>query len=681
MAVPIKRPQFSWMWFLLLAGLSLLAWISTYTGIMELISASSGDIGLPARIAVAFAVFMLQLMILYILDALFSGLLRWWLWPLYIIGYVILFVISVGFAFGFYWKYLEAGNVTTSTAESSIIQVEKDLQTGTSRMEQLQTTFASLARISSEKAETERNSGGTCPGSRAGDGPRRRLRDGDAQRFTFANDFITPRIGEVKNDFTQLNNDLQKIRQRDPSVTDPVTGTRGAFMAELNRKLGLVATRFNALKNDPQLLQLRDEFRARGSQTSFPDDRGGTFICPDQQLRTALNGVVRAIEELPQLDPPEVRAYEGSEAVLEAFRRLTESGIGWVNSATSVVTGAPVAEVANGLTQRDYVPLIIAIFVDICILLVSVNRPFGPFFELSRSMEAARRGDMSDYLETFYKVFQNQFDPDRRPSAAAVIAPIQDVVFDHRGHYYAAVPLDFREEDYKEWLRQRTGPSAAEAIFQATSDRPLEVSRYITSVFATLEGNDFVTLVDAETENMDAALIKKKLDQQGSVYAQADAFRLYKFRRNAWAQILLQSVGSGAKHEERAAQRRTREGTWERPRVQIPREQTEGRYVGEAKSVPVPGKPAVEEEVSHRPAIEYQGEDEPEVQDANYNDDDGKDPDPDENSYSNVKVNGGGRNGSSGPASGGSDKPNAEMASAENIGFITWMRRRLFGRT
>ncbi len=682
MAVPIKRPGFSWMWVLLLAGLSLLAWISTYTGIMELITASSGDIGTVARIAVAFAVFMLQLMILYILDAMFSAHLRWWLWPLYIIGYVILFAISVGFAFGFYWKYLEAGNVTTATAENSIIQVEQDLQLGASRLEQLQSTFASLARISSEKAETERTSGGTCAGSRAGEGPRRRLRDADAQRFQFANTFIAEQVGGVKQDFTSLNADLQKIRLKDPSIVDPVTGRRGAFMGELNRKLGLVATRFNALRNDPQLLQLRDEFKTRADQTTFPDDRGGNFVCPDPQLRTALNGVVRAIEELPQLDPPEVRAYEGSEAVIEAFRRLTNSGIGWADSAASVVTGAPVAVVENGLTQRDYIPLIIAIFVDICILLVSVNRPFGPFFELSRSMEAARTGGMSDYLETFYKVFQNQFDPDRRPSASAVIAPIQDVVFDHRGHYYAAVPLDFREEDYKEWLKQRTGPSAAEAIFQATSDRPLEVSRYITSVFATLEGNDFVRLVDAETENMDAALIKKKLDQQGSVYAQADAFRLYKFRRNAWAQILLQSVGSGAVQEERVAQRRTKEGAWERPRVQIPGGGKGEWYKGEAKEVLVERNPAVTDEASRRKALEYQGgEDEnaPNPEDASYNDD-GVDADPDDNTYSNVDVNGGTR--SSGGSAAGGGKPSARIASANerDIGIFTWIRQRLFGR-
>ena len=216
----------------------------------------------------------------------------------------------------------------------------------------------------------------------------------------------------------------------------------------------------------------------------------------------------------------------------------------------------PVPPTVDGLTERDYIPLIIAIFVDLCILLVSINRPFGPFFELSRSMDAARRGTMNEYLETFYKVFQDQFDPARRPTAAQVIAPIQDVVFDHKGQYYAAVPLDFREEDYLDWLAKRTGPKAAEAIFQATSQRPLEVSRYITSVFATLEGNDFVRLIEAKDDGLDAALIKQKLDQQGSVYAQADAFRVYRFREKAWARILMQSVGSSAamSEERRAAQ-------------------------------------------------------------------------------------------------------------------------------
>ena len=636
MAVASRGPGFSWIWFLLLAGLSILSWISTYTGIMELIAASTGEIGWVPRIAVAFAVFMLQLMILYVLDSLFSGQIRWWLWPLYIVGYCVLFLISVGFAFGFYWKYLEAGSVTTASAEASLREVQQTLQLGTTRLEQMQSTFTTLAQISSDKAERERTVGRTCPGSPPGDGPRRRLRDADAQRFQFANQYTASRVEDVKRDITNINQDLQKIRTNDP-VTIDASGSRRSYISDLNRRLGLVATRFNALRSDPQLLQLRDEFSTRADQTVFPNERGGTFRCPDPQLQTALNGVVRAINELPELSPPLLRVYEGSEAVIEAFRRLTNSSLNqWDQIAasiqdgfasTGIVSPAPaVLPTTDGLAERDYIPLMIAIFVDLCILLVSINRPFGPFFELSRSMDAARRGGMSDYLATFYKVFQDQFDPAKKPTAADVIAPIQDVVFDHKGRYYAAVPLDFREEDYKKWLDRRTGPTAADSIFSATSDRPLEESRYITGVFATLEGSGFVELVDAEEEKMDAALIKQKLDQQGSVYAQADAFRLYRFRRQAWAQILIESVGSSAAESERLARRRGRQGTWEKaPAAALPA--MEGSYRGEAKVIEAdqPAR-AIADDVSRRPAIEDRSET--------------ADHDPDTDEYSHPKFNG-----------------------------------------
>ena len=82
-----------------------------------MIAASSGDIGLAAKIAIGLAVLMLQGMIVYILDALFSGQLRLVLYPIYIIGYIILALISVAFAFGFYWRFLEAVAQTTQAAD------------------------------------------------------------------------------------------------------------------------------------------------------------------------------------------------------------------------------------------------------------------------------------------------------------------------------------------------------------------------------------------------------------------------------------------------------------------------------------------------------------------------------------------------------------------------------------
>jgi hypothetical protein len=559
---------------LLLMGLSTLAWISTYSGMLQLIAASSGDIGIGAKVAIAFAVLMLQGMIIYILDALFSGQLRFVLYPIYIIGYLVLVLISVAFAFGFYWRFLEAGAQTTQAAGSSVFQVQQALQTGQSRLELLQNTFTTLSTISSQKAATERTAGGTCPNSRAGEGPRRRLRETDAQRFQFANDLIATRTTAVKSDIADLNTDLQRVLKKDATTIDPETGTRTAFIEGLDRKLGLVITRFNALRTDPQLRQIRDEFDARARQTSFPDDRGGTFVCPDGQLKIALDGVVRSIDDLPDLQKPELRSVEGSEAVIEAFRRLSNTAIGLVVHGKVPPSPEKIRidqsgqaqhspELANafsqdqaGLSDRDYIPLMIAIFVDVCILLVSVNRPFGPFFNLGQDLTRAReRGPMHRVLETFYRVFQDEFNlpSSQGPSPGDLIAPLQDVVFDYKGNYYAAVPLDFREENYDQWAKARTNAPSFE------SSRALESSRYLAAVFAILEGEGLVRLLGEEKKSrfwksapdgLDEATVRSKLDKQGSMYAQADAFRIYRFGQGKWADLLMQTVGSASARQD-----------------------------------------------------------------------------------------------------------------------------------
>ncbi|MGO9482959.1 MAG: hypothetical protein ACLPX9_00015 [Rhodomicrobium sp.] len=586
MAGRIKRggSSYSPLMIVLLTGLSFLAWISTYTGMLQLISASSGDIGTPAMVAIGFAVAMLQLMILYVLDAMFSGELRLLLYPFYIAGYIVLVLISVAFAFGFYWRFLEAGAQTTQAAGTSIFQVQRALQTGQSQLELLQSTFTTLSTISSQKAATERASGGTCPNSRAGEGPRRRLRETDAQRFQFANDLIANRTSAVKADIADLNADLQRVLKKDPSTIDPATGTRTAFIEGLDRKLGLVVARFNTLRTDPQIRQLRDEFAARAKQTSFSDETGGTFICPDGQLKIALDGVVRSIDDLPELQKPELRSVEGSEAVIEAFRRLSNTAIGLVVHGKAPPSPEQIRKEQGGLerpsslqsaftqdkaglSDRDYIPLMIAIFVDICILLVSVNRPFGPFFNLGQDLSRARqRGPMHGVLETFYGVFQAQFDSQRQepPGPGELIAPVQDVVFDYKGDYYAAVPLDFREENFDQWAKARTNAPSFE------SSRALERSRYLAAVFAILEGENLVRLLGEERRGLfgknvlnglDEATARAKLDKQGSMYAQADAFRIYRFQPGKWAGLLIETVGSAAARQD--ADRRWRQGPGE----------------------------------------------------------------------------------------------------------------------
>ena len=98
------------------------------------------------------------------------------------------------------------------------------------------------------------------------------------------------------------------------------------------------------------------------------------------------------------MQKPEIAAVEGSEATIEAFRRLTTTFYGMLSfkmppsadelrdlqkkavqsveepagrrsraSCDSTMTGA-------GLSKRDYVPLAVALFVDLCLFLVSMGQ-------------------------------------------------------------------------------------------------------------------------------------------------------------------------------------------------------------------------------------------------------------------------------------------------------------------
>jgi len=566
----LRRFATSWKSILLIIGLTTLSWISTYTGMLELITANAGQISLLITIAVGFAVAVLQLMILFILDQFFSkdfyqGKRVLAIFPLYLAGYLFLSLISVGFGFGFYWKYLESRTEASASAEASITQVQSQLQRGASQLDQLQATLGRLATISAERAETEREEGGTCLQSGPGAGPRMRLREADASRFAFAQQFVGSRAGQVQDDIGTLTTKMSRVTANDPSTIDPRTGTRNAFLSDLNRELNLVATRFNSLRTDPQLLSLRDELAQRADQTVFPSN-GGTFRCPDPALSSALKGVVRAIDELPKLDPPRINPVEGSAAVVEAFRRLTTSVYGLLQldvpptpqelreareRALAEGTDPAAVTALSGLGTRDFIPLAIAIFVDFCILLVSMNRPFHAFRAFYGGVEEARTREMGEFMRIFREVFFDEFH--RRPSPDEMLSPLQDVVFDHRGTYYAAVPLEFGGSDQE---RRRK-------------------ARYIANILFALETRGFVTLISRQARAHDSdetpptsrfervigkrgwadlsAFARGQLMARGSEFADAKDFRIYKFAKGKWPEIALRTVVSA--HQEEAVYR------------------------------------------------------------------------------------------------------------------------------
>ncbi|RMF06078.1 MAG: hypothetical protein D6773_04695, partial [Alphaproteobacteria bacterium] len=323
----------------------------------------------------------------------------------------------------------------------------------------------------------------------------------------------------------------------DADTFDSKTGTRNMFLRALNRKLDLTITRFNALRNDPQLREHRDRLAERAGKTSFPASGNATFSCPDPQLQGALRGVVRAIDTLPEIEKPQVSAVEGSEAIVEAFRRLTTTTVGLlhfklppgpeelrdlqkraIQSVQNPRAGPEnILTMSPGLGSRDYIPLFVALFVDFCILLVSINRPINRFQMLVTLTKEAREGPIAVILERFHESHMQGLSRE--------FEIFQHVVFDFLGDYYVAVPLSARRND----------------------------ARYLANLLVSLEGKGIIDRVMLPP----AFVVRRKLRNQGSDFADEKVFRLYRFRDGAWSKMVLDAIlgaeRSGEPAEERAA--------------------------------------------------------------------------------------------------------------------------------
>jgi hypothetical protein len=323
----------------------------------------------------------------------------------------------------------------------------------------------------------------------------------------------------------------------------------------------LTVTGFNAFRSDPQLKQIRIDLADRAEKTTVTGAKGVAISCPDAQLQMALRGVVRAIDQLPELTKPHVAAVEGSEATIEAFRRLTTTFFGLLTfmlppaadelrelqhkAMLSVEglgsSGAPAMVQAVGLAKRDYVPLAVAIFVDLCLLLVSIGRPVNQFMGLERSMREAEDGPVYPILARFHDIHADS-------DVVRHFEVFRDVIFDLNGHYHVAVPLNIpkRAENYAALER--------EAHRLANLCYALEGKGILSRPMSFLPG----LLVQRQLKRRASKFVecygrqrparyRRGWDAMRSVWsetpvAEKPAFKVYRFKRGAWPEMILGAV-------------------------------------------------------------------------------------------------------------------------------------------
>ena len=254
---------------------------------------------------------------------------------------------------------------------------------------------------------------------------------------------------------------------------------------------------------------------------------------------------------LPDVEKPKIATVEGSEATIEAFRRLTATFFGLMTmrmppsadeqrelqkKAIQSVENpqaahrAATADTQAGLSRRDYVPLAVAIFVDLCLLLVSMGRPVNRLGGLVPKMRAAERGPVIQILSRFNEIHR---DSQIRENFEI----FRHVVFDFNGEYYVAVPLD---------APRRLNPKERE-------DLRLE-AQLLANLFSSFEQEKIFSRVLMPLFTTSA--VQKRLRRQGSKFCETDVFRIYKFQKGAWSEIILGAVMGAARRVE--ADKRTR---------------------------------------------------------------------------------------------------------------------------
>jgi hypothetical protein len=403
------------------------------------------------------------------------------------------------------------------------------------------------------------------------------MRDEDAARFNFASEFVKGRVGAIKGDMAALDAELAKIVSNDASIVD-THGTRNEFMRTLGRRLDMTVTGFNAFRTDPQLRQIRTDLGDRAERTTVDGGNGKQIVCPDAQLQVALRGVVRAIDQLPTLEKPEIAAVEGSEATIEAFRRLTATFFGLLSfelppsadelrelqqkAVQSIENPASVHALkheAVGLSKRDYIPLGVAVFVDLCLLLVSIGRPMNRFVATRQSMIEAERSPVFPILSRFSAIHNHE-------ELRQTFDVFREVIFESGGTYYVAVPLNApRGHPQREQLR-RDAQALANLCYalegQGVLARPWKIApglvatrklRRQGSKFIECYRDNHIAPVPRAARALRSMFIA---DRSGD---DRPAFRIYAFKNGAWPEMILGAVmGAGARVE---AERRRQEQT------------------------------------------------------------------------------------------------------------------------
>ena len=554
---------------------TVLSWASTYSGIYDFLIGSSripesNSSHIMVMVGVGLLVALLQFMIIFVLNLFFDLKMRKYillLSPIVVLFYAFFTSISIGFGFGFWWKIFGAPQTIKQEMEGAISHVQYILGKRQKELDNIKVNLRTLSNYSAKMASQENSKGGTCRDDRgsvstSGDGPRKYLRNNDAQKFMVYSNIIASAITKLNKNIQSLEKSLDKIRRDDVSTRDK-KGEHTVFISKLNNGLERFIRELNDWPKSTKIKDIREKLFIRSSQIRFKrtvgttSKIGKTFICYDTdngRLKDLIKGVVMALDQFPQTKrPPKIPYLEGSQAVVESFARLKATAMGIFTGdyppspsefrklrKDAQKNGKSIKYVSSGIGRDDLIPLLLAIFIDLCIFLISMYRGFTKDNKpASKELIKKLNGAYGRHMEKI-------------PNAKDRETPLMAVIFQRINADYAAVPQDFTSSPNKDYP-QKIGRSVPKWVNPNSSSSPSKSKKdketpkvdlceapYIEAAYQIFERENFVYRIGwfgRLVRGITKKTVSRKLKAKGSKYESAASFVIYKFYRGAYSDI------------------------------------------------------------------------------------------------------------------------------------------------
>ncbi|HIO93170.1 MAG TPA: hypothetical protein EYG68_10070 [Leucothrix mucor] len=351
---------------LFLLVLSSISFYTTYDGLIRFSYGSFEQTPQVFIVVLFLFVSVLQGMLLFSLfEMLRTRILLKFTW---LIVYVVTMGVSVFFSYSFYYNLFRAESYAFDNFSVQLSRVKNSALDYQDAFKSVQVNTNKLADYSRDKAEEEREKGGTCGyASAPNSGPRSRYRDKEDRIFKALSSDITGLYTDVSNDIIKLEGLVDQFNLKKMSTDD--------IQNEMNR----IVQRLNGYKSNGNILNLTSTLRSHmyeGRVTDGIDPSGSPITCPDDNIDIKGTGIIKQVEVLPEVNEVKLFNPNSEKAVLSraltVFMQIPKAIV--PNSWLTNIFGKKTVENAEAtkISAIDYAPLFLGGLIDLFIFIVGL---------------------------------------------------------------------------------------------------------------------------------------------------------------------------------------------------------------------------------------------------------------------------------------------------------------------